>query len=329
MNINTFLKEVMMSNKQNNLVWGVVLFILAGLFLVESLDLIPDFSQAMWMAVLGAVCLFFVVVDFLNGKGNWRWLFPIFITVGLILSAVLSLTTITPIWIGAILMVCISTPFWIVFLFDNKKNWWALLPAWATVALALIISVSEIWTRPMVGALVIWSVALPFIVIFFRYRIHWWATIPGFFVILAGTMVLLVNHSPEETIGTFVLLVLAFPFFAIYFFARNWWAIIPAGILTTLALLVPFAIGVEDNNQQAQLLSVAMFLGFSIPFAWLWWRRNLFPTAWTKYPVAGLIVAAIITLVPGTVIQSGWLVFVIVIVAWLLYDNLRQPKLSP
>jgi hypothetical protein len=38
-----------MSNKQNNLIWGVVLFILGGLFLVENLGLIPDFSQAMWM----------------------------------------------------------------------------------------------------------------------------------------------------------------------------------------------------------------------------------------------------------------------------------------
>lgn len=317
-----------MSNKQNNLIWGVVLFILGGLFLVENLGLIPDFSQAMWMAVLGAACLFFIFVDFLTGKGNWRWLFPIFIAVGLILSAVLSLTTITPIWIGAMLMVCISTPFWILFLFDNKKNWWALLPGWATAALALIISVSEIWTKPMVGALVIWSVALPFIVLYLRYRIHLWAAIPGFFVILAGTMVLLVNHSPEETIGTFVLLVLAFPFFAIYFFARNWWAVIPAGILTTLALLVPFAVSIEEDSQGVQLLSAAMFLGFAVPFTWLWWRRDLYPTAWTKYPAAGLIVAAIATLFPGMVIQSGWLVFLIVIGAWVLYDNLHQPKLS-
>jgi hypothetical protein len=142
-------------------------------------------------------------------------------------------------------------------------------------------------------------------------------------------MVLLVNHSPEHTIGTFVLLVLAFPFFAIYFFAKNWWAIIPAGILTTLALLVPFAIGLEKSSQEAQLLSAAMFLGFAVPFVWLWWRRNLFPTAWTKYPAAGLIAAAIAALFPGVVIESGWLIALIVIGAGLLYDNLHQPKLKP
>jgi hypothetical protein len=106
------------------------------------------------------------------------------------------------------------------------------------------------------------------------------------------------------------------------------WAIIPARILTTQALLVPFAIGVDENSQGLQLLSAAMFLGFSAPFAWLWWRRNLYSTAWTKYPAAGLIIAAIAALFPGMVIESSWLVFLIVIGVWLLYDHLHQPKLS-
>jgi hypothetical protein len=318
----------MMSNKQNNLVWGVVLFILGCLFLVENMGLIADFPQAMWTAVLGGASLFLVVVYFFNNKGNWKWLFPIFIAGGLLLSAVLSLTTINPIWIGALLMVSISTPFWMIFLFDKKENWWALLPGWATTALALIILVSEMWTKEMIGALVIWSVALPFVVFYFRSQVHRLALIPGFFIILAGAIVLLVNHTPEETIGTFVLLVLAFPFFTIYFFTKNWWAAVPAGVLMTLALLVPFAVGIQGNSLESGLLSAAMFLGFAIPFAWLWWRRNVFPTTWTKYPAAGLIAAAAVALAPGMLIQSSWLVFVIVFGAWLLYDNLHQPKLK-
>jgi hypothetical protein len=140
---------------------------------------------------------------------------------------------------------------------------------------------------------------------------------------------LLVSQTAEETIGTFVLLVLAFPFIAIYLFTKNWWAAVPAGVLTTLALMVPFAIGIQGNTLESRLLSAAMFLGFAIPFAWLWWRRNLFPTAWTKYPAAGLLAAAIVALAPGMLIQSSWLTFVIVFGAWLLYDNLRQPKLKP
>jgi hypothetical protein len=319
----------MMSNKQNSLVWGVVLFILGSLFIVENLGLIADFPQAMWTAVLGAASLFLVVTYFFRDKGNWRWFFPIFIAGGLLLSAVLSLTTINPIWIGALLMVSISTPFWIIFLFDKKENWWALLPGWATAALALIILVSEMWTKEMIGALVVWSVSLPFVVYYFRGQVHRLALIPGFFITLAGAIVLLVSQTAEETIGTFVLLVLAFPFIAIYLFTKNWWAAVPAGVLTTLALMVPFAIGIQGNTLESRLLSAAMFLGFAIPFAWLWWRRNLFPTAWTKYPAAGLLAAAIVALAPGMLIQSSWLTFVIVFGAWLLYDNLRQPKLKP
>lgn len=318
-----------MSNKQNNLVWGVVLFILGGLFLVENLGLIADFPQAMWTAVIGGVSLFLVVVYFFQNKGNWKWFFPIFIAGGLLLSAVLSLTSVNPMWIGALLMVSISTPFWIIFLFNKQENWWALLPGWATTALALIILVSEMWSKEMIGALVIWSVALPFFVFYFRSQVHRLVLIPGLFIILAGAIVLLVSHTAEETIGTFILLVLAFPFIAIYLFTKHWWAAVPAGVLTTLALMIPFAIGIQGNTLESRLLSSAMFLGFTIPFAWLWWRRNLFPTAWAKYPTAGLIAAAIVTLAPGMLIQSSWIVFLIVLGVWLLYDNLHHPKLKP
>lgn len=318
-----------MSNKQNNLVWGVVLFILAGLFLVENMGLIAKFPQAMWTAVLAGASLFLVVVYFYNHKGNWRWYFPIFIAGGLFLSAVLSLTTINPIWIGALLMVSLSTPFWIIFLFDKKENWWALLPGWATTALALTIIVSEMWTKEMIGALVIWSVALPFVVSYFRGQIQRLVLIPGFFIILAGAMVLLVSHTAEETIGSFVLLMLAFPFFAIYLFTKNWWALIPAGVLMTLALVIPFAIGIDANTVESRLLSSAVFLGFTIPFVWLWWRRDIFPTTWTKYPAAGLVAAAVVSLAPGMMIQIRWLTFVIVFGVWLVFDNLRQANLKP
>jgi hypothetical protein len=319
-----------MSDKKNNLVWGVVLVLLGGLLLVQNMGIIPDFSEGVWAIILGVACLLFIAVYLLNGIENWGWLFPIFITGGLALTAALSLTTINPVWLGAVFMASASAPFWIVYLFNRKEHWWALIPGWATAVLTLIILVSETWSGEIVGSLVMWAVALPFIFVYIRDREHWWALIPGFIMTGMGVVVLMASQSAEEIIGTFVLLMIAAPFFAVFFFTKgNWWAVIPAGILTTLALIIPFAVDMVGESFEARLVAVFMFLGFSLPFVWLWLRRSAYPTTWAKYPAVGLIVAAIVTLALGTVIESGWPVILIVIGAWLLYDNLHQPKLKP
>jgi hypothetical protein len=318
-----------MSNKKNNLIWGLVLIFLGGLFLVESLGIIPTFSQTAWAIGMGAACIFFIAVYVYSGKRDWGWLFPIFITGGIAIVSALSLTNINSLWIGALFMAFISIPFWIVFLINRQENWWALIPGWATAVLTLIILVSEVWAGETIGALVMWSIALPFIVVYLRNRSYWWALIPGFVMAGMGIVVLLASQSLEAVIGTFVMLVIALPFFAVFFFVKGqWWAIIPAGIMTTLAVIIPFATSIEGDSFEARLVSVFMFLGFSVTFGWLWWKHNLYPTSWAKYPTVGLIVAAVVTLALGTVIESGWPIILIVIGAWLLYDNYRQPKLK-
>jgi hypothetical protein len=294
------------------------------------MGLIPDFSEGVWAVILGAACIFFIAMYLMNGIENWGWLFPIFITGGLALTAVLSLTRINPIWVGAVFMASASVPFWIVYLLNRKEHWWALIPGWATAVLTLIILVSEVWSGEVIGALVMWAIALPFIFVYFRNREHWWALIPGSIMAGLGVVVLMAGRSPEAVIGTFVLLMIAAPFFAVFFFTKgNWWAVIPAGIMATLALIVPFAISVENDSFEARLVAVVMFLGFSLPFGWLWLRRSTYPTTWAKYPAVGFIVAAIVILTFGMVIESSWPIILIVIGVWLLFDNLRQPKLKP
>lgn len=317
-----------MSKKQNNMIWGGLLIILGGLLLLDSLNLIPAFSQKVWAIIFGVTCLLFVGIYFFAGKEQWGWLFPIFISGGLAATAGLSLTNIDSLWIGALFMALISTPFWIVFLLDRNGNWWALIPGWVLAVLTIIILLSETWTGETIGALVMWAISLPFIIVYLRNRSHWWALIPGFIMAGMGLVVLLGTENLEEIMGTFVLLVIALPFFAVYFFVKGqWWAIIPAGILTTLALIVPFAARAEDSIFERQLVAFVMFLGFAVPFAWLWLQRQLYPTSWAKYPAVGLIIAAFVTLAFGQALETGWPIILIAIGAWLLFDNFRQPRL--
>lgn len=319
-----------MSEKRNDLLWGGVLIILGGLLLLDSLNLIPIFSQTVWAVVFGLSCLFFIGAYFYAGKKHWGWLFPIFISGGLTVSAVLNITEVDGLWIGALFMAFISAPFWIIFLLNRKENWWALIPGWVTAVISLIVLASESWPGETIGALVMWSISLPFIIVFLRNRSYWWALIPGFIMAGMGLVVLLSTEDLGVIMGTFVMLVIALPFFGIFFFTKGqWWAIIPAGILTTLGLIIPFAANIEDNTFGGRLVAFVLFMGFSVPFAWLWLQRRLYPTAWAKYPAVGFIAAAFVNLALGGLLETSWPIILIIIGAWLLIDNFRQPKLKP
>lgn len=318
-----------MSEQRNNMIWGVVLIVFGGLFLVENLGLIPELSEGFWAVSSGLACLCFIAVYIYSGKTHWGWLFPIFITGGLSLAAALSFTAINPLWRGASFMAAVSAPFWIVFLFNRQENWWAVIPGWITAVLTLIILVAEQWAGETIGALVMWSVALPFVAVYLRNREHWWALIPGFIMAGMGVVVLLSSQGAEEVIGTFVLLIMALPFLAVFFFIKGqWWAIIPAGFFVTTALIVPFAAAAEKNDLAGQLIGAFFFMGCAVPFGYLWWRHDMYPTIWAKYPTVGLLAAAVITLALGSILKNSWPVALIVIGIWLLYDNLHQPKLK-
>lgn len=318
-----------MFNKKDSLIWGGVLIVLGLLLLVDSLSLVPDFSPLVWAFIMGVMCLAFTALYLYRGKDNWGWYFPIFISGGLTVSAVMRWFELESLWIGASFMALISLPFWLTYLVDRTNNWWALIPGWATAVIALIVLVGEKWQGETVGALVMWAIALPFLFVYMRNRQHWWALIPGFITAGIGVVVLMTGQRQEDLIAVIVLLVIAAPFVAVYFLAREqWWAIIPAGILTTLAIIVPFASRIEGDTSDERLVAVVMFLGFSVPFGWLWFRRERFQTGWAKYPAVGLLAASLFTLALGTVIQNSWPIILILVGVWLLIDNFRQPKLK-
>jgi hypothetical protein len=65
---------------------------------------------------------------------------------------------------------------------------------------------------------------------------HWWGVFPGFTLIALGALILL-PKSLEEFGGALFLGGIALSFWYVYFTnrAERWWALIPAGVLSTLA----------------------------------------------------------------------------------------------
>jgi hypothetical protein len=125
---------------------------------------------------------------------------------------------------------------------------------------------------------------LAFLLVFATSRANWWAAIPGLTLVgLAGLigMGTVFPRMAERLGGPFFLGCIGLSFWVIYFTVReNWWAIIPAGTLSTLALIALLA---SESNGWA--MGALLFLGLAATFGLIY----LLPTPqgrmrWAIYP---------------------------------------------
>ncbi|MHC1782940.1 MAG: hypothetical protein AB9891_09325 [Anaerolineaceae bacterium] len=116
---------------------------------------------------------------------------------------------------------------------------------------------------------------------------NWWTIIPGVILFDLGGLIIfssLFPHLMDRIGGAFFLGGVSLAFWLVYFRVREyWWAIIPAGVLLTLA-----AITVIDLTPFSGLIVPAtLFLGIACTFALVYiltGRETRF--RWTWYPAA-------------------------------------------
>ena len=100
---------------------------------------------------------------------------------------------------------------------------------------------------------------------------------------------------------------------------KRWWAVIPSGVLFTLAILAS-----AGDTMAEPLGGTIFFLGLAVTFGVVW-RGTARPQAWAVFPAAGCLAMALIV----GLAQADWVVPVALIVigaALLLRDRLRQPR---
>ncbi len=101
---------------------------------------------------------------------------------------------------------------------------------------------------------------------FYQNRSYWWALIPGLTLLSLGAVVLANWLAPDfggRWSGSILLAGIGLSFALVYWIARaNWWAIIPAGVLFTLAVVA----GVEEFFP-ALGAGGLFFLGLGFTFA--------------------------------------------------------------
>jgi hypothetical protein len=108
------------------------------------------------------------------------------------------------------------------------------------------------------------AVGVAFLSILASGRQNWWAVIPGVVLVSLAVLILLGGFAPAvaEVIGGAIFLGgISLAFWLVFFMTpQNWWAIIPAGILLTLAAVtvIPENGGIETGG--------IFFLGMALTF---------------------------------------------------------------
>jgi hypothetical protein len=106
-----------------------------------------------------------------------------------------------------------------------------------------------------------------FLYIYLSENKQWWALIPGFVLLGLGALIGLEAILPswaDDIGGTLFLASISLPFWIIYLRFRGdfWWALIPAGVMLTLALIT----GVEALLPGLDLAGTLLFFGMALTF---------------------------------------------------------------
>lgn len=162
---------------------------------------------------------------------------------------------------------------------------------------------------------------------FVQAKAHWWALIPGVILLsLAGVSLLnyFAPHVSETWSGGIILGGIGLSFLLVYLSATmNWWALIPAGVMFTLAVvstLDELSIGIDTGG--------IFFIGLGLTFGVL----AVAPTPagamrWAWIPALALLTFGVLLLVSAEqLLEYFWPVALIVWGVYLLWRVLRSAR---
>lgn len=164
---------------------------------------------------------------------------------------------------------------------------------------------------------------LVFLLMFIFNTSDWWALIPGFTLIGIGIIIFMgqnMESMAELWSGAVFLGLLGLAFLLIYITHRtNWWAIIPGGVLLTLA-------GVTLIPDESVLSGGVFFLGMAATFGLVW----LLPKPegrlnWALYPAGILALIGLLVVLGATnLIHYVWPLALLIGGGFILYRALLK-----
>jgi hypothetical protein len=206
------------------------------------------------------------------GKQIWRFIvagFLILLGVGTLLSNlnILPWDITTMQWFWLLVFGGAGVAFVVVYL-TNRENWWAVIPGFTLIGLAVLISDILPDNGDIGGAIFLGMIGLSFWVIYAQKRDFWWAIIPGGVLVSLALMILFSGVLSGTAAPAILFLGMGITFGLVYLLPngeeRMRWALWPAFILGIMGLM--FTLGA--SGLAGYLFPVALIL-FG---AWLVYR---------------------------------------------------------
>ena len=204
-----------------------------------------------------------------------------------------------------------------------------------TVGAILLIVVGILLLLQNFGILVgvvalIWSLifaagGLIFLYMFLTNRANWWAIISGFTLLGLAALIALDQFLPrvgDALGGTIFLGGIGLAFWVVYFLNReHWWAVIPGGVMFTVALIA----GLDSVFEGAEMSGV-LFLGLGLTFGLLYFL----PTPYRQMKgavIPGDVILMVVLLSTARatgVLEYLWAIALILVGLYLLFRMFRS-----
>ena len=207
----------------------------------------------------------------------------------------------------------------------QRMNWRViggllLVAAGAVLLLQSLNIVSFLWEATW--AVILAGGGVCFLLMFLGSRGYWWAAIPGAALLgLGGLVVLSILGMDTFFGGSMFLAATSVGFWLVYLRTReNWWAVIPGGVLLTLAVVA----GVDAVAPRMETGGL-FFLGLALTFALVY----LLPSpgdkrSWALIPAGVLfLLGLVITVATSSMLNLIWPAALIVGGVYLVYRALR------
>lgn len=312
-----------MNVNRSGLFWGILLIGAGALALAEQMGYTDRFSPQIWIAVFAAISLLGLASYALSGWKQWGWLFPAGIFGGLAITVALATSNVDSAAVASSLFFGLLLPFAAAYLTDRTRNWWALIPGGVMLFLALTTLLVDSAGGEWVGALFLFLIALTFLVVYLNDRTRTWALIVAYVcAVLSIAPMMASGGDLAAYYGSVFLFAVALPFFILYFSsALNWWAIIPAGVLTVVALIAGLAIaGLIRDESQGGFVNALMMGGLAVTFGVVWLRHA---KPWAKIVTIVLAALAVASVFLVSYYQVFWPLAIILGGIYLLFTALR------
>jgi hypothetical protein len=315
-----------MNVNKSSLFWGILLILGGGLALAQQFGYLEQFSESIWMWVFALVSVGAFLSYALSGWTQWGLLFPAGVFGGLAVTIALATNNVDNAAVGSPLFFGLLIPFVAAYLTDRSKNWWALIPGGVMLFLAMTTLLVDNVGGEWVGSMFLFLIGLSFFVVYMNDRTRTWALLVAYILGVLSIAPAMASFSGDTAayFGSVFLLAVGLPFFVLYFREpKNWWAIIPAGIMTTLAVITTLALAgwLTDSNQGGYANAILM-CGLAVTFAMVWLRHA---KDWAKVVTIVLALVAVGSVFFATFTEMFWPIAIILVGAYLLFTALR-PK---